>query len=60
MCPLICYVTFQVSMMVKGRQMVSVLNEMHIAAACIGNHDFGNHSISQLSSHIPDFLLGLC
>lgn len=28
-------------MLVKGRQMVEILNRCHIACACLGNHDFG-------------------
>jgi 2',3'-cyclic-nucleotide 2'-phosphodiesterase (5'-nucleotidase family) len=28
-------------MLVKGRQMVEVLNKCHIACACLGNHEFG-------------------
>jgi hypothetical protein len=30
-----------VSILVKGKQMVEILNECHIRAACVGNHDFG-------------------
>ena len=34
-------VVFSVSTVVKGKQMVSVLNAMNITCACYGNHDFG-------------------
>jgi 5'-nucleotidase len=27
-------------MIVKGKQMIEVLNKCHIAASCLGNHDF--------------------
>jgi 2',3'-cyclic-nucleotide 2'-phosphodiesterase (5'-nucleotidase family) len=31
-----------ISMLVKGKQMIEILNECHLACACLGNHDFGN------------------
>ena len=31
----------KLSLMAKGEQMVGVLNELNIHAACIGNHEFG-------------------
>lgn len=29
-----------ISMLVKGKQMIEILNECHLACACLGNHDF--------------------
>lgn len=28
-------------MVVKGSQMIEILNRCHLACACLGNHDFG-------------------
>ena len=28
-------------MLVEGRQMIEILNKLHIDCACLGNHDFG-------------------
>ena len=36
---------FKVSMVVKGKQMIEVLNNCQIACACLGNHDFGKLSL---------------
>jgi 5'-nucleotidase len=30
-----------ISMLVKGKQMIEILNECHLSCACLGNHDFG-------------------
>jgi 2',3'-cyclic-nucleotide 2'-phosphodiesterase (5'-nucleotidase family) len=32
-----------ISMLVKGKQMIEIMNESHLAAASHGNHDFGNY-----------------
>jgi hypothetical protein len=47
-------IRFQVSMLVKGKQMIDVLNKCHISCACLGNHDFGKNSIRTLLS-LPRF-----
>jgi hypothetical protein len=38
---LIILFLIQVSILLRGKQMVEILNECHINAACVGNHDFG-------------------
>ena len=40
-------------MLVKGRQMVEVLNKCHIACACLGNHDF-DFGLQVLCRHISN------
>lgn len=42
-----------ISMIVKGKQMIEVLNKCHIAAACLGNHDF-DFGLDVLINHICD------
>ena len=35
---------YTVSVVTQGKQMIPVLNTLHINAAVYGNHDFGNHN----------------
>ena len=46
---------FSVSTVVKGKQMVSVLNAMNITCACYGNHDFGKFFFSNYNNAILIF-----
>jgi 5'-nucleotidase len=42
-----------ISMLVKGKQMIEVLNKCHIACACLGNHDFGSFFSQFFSFSLP-------
>ena len=40
-------------MLVKGKQMIEILNECHLACACLGNHDF-DFGLEILMKHIDN------
>ncbi|CAF0939692.1 unnamed protein product [Brachionus calyciflorus] len=40
-----------ISILVKGRQMIEILNKFHISCACLGNHDF-DFGLDVLLTHI--------
>lgn len=42
-----------VSMLCKGKQMIEILNNCHIACACLGNHDF-DFGLEVLLKHIKN------
>lgn len=48
-------------MVVKGRQMIEILNKCHLACACLGNHDFGIIFLQFFKeSRFNKSLLGVC
>lgn len=49
-----------VSILVKGKQMIEILNKCHIACACLGNHDFGKKIEENKKLQNSDFLKQLC
>ena len=40
-----------VSMIVKGKQMIEILNACHLTCACLGNHDF-DFGLEEIVKHI--------